>query len=143
MENILIDTGFWFGLYDRRDTYYEQANKLVKYISHRKILIPYPSLYETINTRFAKNKDGLTQFENLINKPSTFLIDDNNYKEEALKLTLEYSIRQNKPYSLVDMIIRLMLSDDKLKIDYLISFNTYDFFDICSKRNIAILNQEP
>ena len=139
MKNILIDTGFWFGLYDKRDTYYNQANKLYEFLLLGRILIPYPSLYETINTRFAKNKEGIEAFEKIINRTEVTLIDDNDYKTEALELTMNSSIRMNKPYSLVDMIIRLMLSDKNLKIDYLISFNPNDFFDVCSKKNIEIL----
>jgi len=139
MKNILIDTGFWFGLYDKRDNYYDKANELFEYLSLGQILIPYPSLYETINTRFAKNKEGIEAFEKLISKPEVILIDDNDYKNEALELTMNSSVRMNKPYSLVDMIIRLMLSDKTLKIDYLISFNPNDFFDVCSSKNIELL----
>jgi len=139
MKNILIDTGFWFGLYDKRDNFYHQANELFEYLSLGQILIPYPSLYETINTRFAKNKEGIEAFEKLISKPEVILIDDKDYKNEALELTMNSSIRMNKPYSLVDVIIRLMLSDKNLKIDYLISFNPNDFFDVCSNKNIEIL----
>ncbi len=139
MNNILIDTGFWYGLYDRRDNYFDKANELYEYLSLCKILIPYPTLYETINTRFAKNKKGIEYFEKIINKPDVVLIDDVDYKAEALELTMNMAIRMNKPYSLVDTIIRLMLADKKLKIDYLISFNPEDFFDVCSKSNIEIL----
>lgn len=139
MNNILIDSGFWFGLYDKRDAYFNQANELYHYLSLGTILIPYPSLYETINTRFAKKKEGIEAFEKLINKPEVVLLDDNDYKSEALELTMNSAIRMNKPYSLVDMIIRLMLSDENLKIDYFISFNPYDFFDVCSKKGITIL----
>jgi predicted nucleic acid-binding protein len=139
MNNILIDTGFWYGLYDQRDNYYHQANKLYEYLSLGQILIPYPTIYETINTRFAKNKEGIQSFEKLISKPNVLLIDDRDYKEKALELTFDSSIRLNKPYSLVDMILRLILSDSTLKIDFLLSFNPEDFFDVCMKRNIKIL----
>jgi len=139
MQNILIDTGFWIALYDKRDTYYTQANNLYEYLSLGNILIPYPSLYETINTRFAKNKDGIEAFEKLIKKRDVVLLDDSDYKIDALELTMDSSIRMNKPYSLVDMVLRLMLLDKRLKINYLISFNPNDFFDICIKNNIEIL----
>ncbi len=138
MNNILIDTGFWFGLYNRRDDYYHQANELNEYLSLANIIIPYPSLYEIINTRFSKNKEGLEAFERILQKAT--LIDDKEYREDTLKLTMDSSLRYNKPYSLVDMIIRLMLSDKKLKIDYLITFNDKDFIDICLNRNIKILH---
>ena len=141
MNNILIDTGFWFGLYDRRDNYYNEANELINYLEMGNILIPFPTVYETINTRFSKNKEGLESFEKLINSTNVTLIDDSDYKDKALQLTFDSSLRLNKPYSLVDMILRLMLEDPKLKVDYLISFNPEDFFDVCGKHNIEILKE--
>jgi hypothetical protein len=47
----------------------------------------------------------------------------------------------NRPLSLVDTVIREMLSDESLKIDYLITFNIKDFIDVCSRRNITILSE--
>lgn len=141
MNNILIDTGFWYGLYDRRDNFYHQANNLYEYLALGQILIPYPTIYETINTRFSKNKEGIESFEKLISEPNVILIDDSNYKGTALELTFNSSIRLNKPYSLVDMILRLILSDSTLKIDFLLSFNPEDFFDVCASRNISILTE--
>lgn len=141
MNNILIDTGFWFGLYDKRDNYHKESNDLVEYINLGQILIPFPTIYETINTRFAKNRDGIQSFENIINQQNVILIDDKDYKEIALELTFNSSIRMNKPYSLVDMILRLMLSDKTLNVNYLLSFNPNDFFDICQSRNIKILSE--
>ncbi len=141
MKNILVDTGFWFGLYDSRDNYFKQANELIDYLTLAQILIPFPTIYETINTRFSKNQIGIKSFEKLINQPNVSLVNDNEYKDKALELTFESSIRLKKPYSLVDMILRLMLDDTNLKIDYLISFNPSDFFDVCSKRNIEIITE--
>lgn len=139
MKNILIDTGFWFGLYDSRDTNFNEANELMTYLEMANIIIPFPTIYETINTRFSKNTLGLESLEKLINSPKVTLIDDSEYKDKALQLTFESSLRLKKPYSLVDMILRLMLEDPCLKIDYLISFNPGDFWDVCVKRNIEIL----
>ena len=141
MNNILIDTGFWIALYDKRDPYYWRASDLFDYLSIGQILIPYPSLYETINTRFVRNKQGLSDFKVLISKADIHLLDDSIYKSDALDLTLNSSIFKDKHYSLVDMVIRLMLSDNRLNINYLISFNPGDFIDICSKRRIEILSE--
>jgi predicted nucleic acid-binding protein len=141
MNNILIDTGFWFALYDKRDSNYWKANELFEFLSIGHIIIPYPSLYETINTRFVKNKIGLSDFKQLLSKRDIHLLDDSVYKSDALNLTFDSSINKDKNYSLVDMVIRLILSDDKLNINYLISFNPGDFIDICSKRRIEILTE--
>lgn len=139
MNNILIDTGFWFALYDKRDQYYIRAQELFEYIHIGKIIIPYPSLYETINTQFVKNKQGLSEFKLLLNQNGIHLLDDSVYKTDALNLTLELSNSKDRNYSLVDMVIRLMLSDVSLNINYLISFNPGDFIDVCKRRMIEIL----
>ncbi len=141
MNNILIDTGFWFALYDKRDSYHLKANEIFEYLSIGNIIIPYPSLYETINTRFVKNKVGLSDFKQLLSKKDIHLLDDSAYKSDALNLTFDSSINKDKNYSLVDMVIRLILSDEKININYLISFNSSDFVDICNKRRIQILTE--
>lgn len=53
-----------------------------------------------------------------------------------MKLTFEKG--NNK--SLVDNIIRLMLDDDTLRIDGLITFNARDFYDVCAIRNIELIS---
>ncbi|OYT14341.1 MAG: hypothetical protein B6I19_00285 [Bacteroidetes bacterium 4572_114] len=87
MNNILVDTGFWFGLYDKRDSYHNQAIGLYEYLSLGNIIIPYPSLYETINTRFAKNKEGIEAFEIILNKSEVTLLDDSNKAKATAHLS--------------------------------------------------------
>jgi predicted nucleic acid-binding protein len=141
MNNILIDTGFWYALYNRRDSLYGKANEIYEYLSLGKVLVPYPSLYETINTRFAKDTQGLNDFKLLLERDNFELLDDNDYKTDALELTFNSALDLKRPFSLVDMIIRQMLSDEKLRVNYLISFNPGDFIDICGRRNITILSE--
>jgi len=140
MNNILIDSGFWYALYDKRDSYYDKAQEIFEYFSIGNVLIPYPSLYETINTRFVKNEIGLRDFKLLITGQNVLLLDDQEYKSEALELTFKSALDLKKPFSLVDIIIRLMLADEKLRINYLISFNPGDLIDICGKRSISLLS---
>ena len=137
-KNIIADTGFWFALYEPRDSFYSNANKIAGLIDDQNILLPWPCLYETINTRFAKRKDYMQAFEIFINKTNVNLINDEEYKDKALKLAFEYSKIGKRPFSLVDIILREILSDDSYKIDYLLTFNTGDFIDICGKRKIEI-----
>ena len=49
---------------------------------------------------------------------------------------------QNRNLSLVDVIIRLILDDPTVKIDYLVTFNVGDFSDVCQRRNIVILQDK-
>jgi predicted nucleic acid-binding protein len=137
-KNIIADTGFWFALYEPRDSFYNNANETIELINDQNILMPWPCFYETINTRFAKRKDYMQSFEMFLNKANVTLISDEEYKERALELAFEYSKIGRRPFSLVDIILREILSDDTYKIDYLLTFNTGDFIDICNKRKIEI-----
>ncbi|HEY8780855.1 MAG TPA: hypothetical protein VIM16_04505 [Mucilaginibacter sp.] len=135
-KSILIDSCFWFSLYDKRDRYHNKAIFLAELIHGNNLLIPWPTLYETINTRFSKNLVWLSGFESYIYKADTFLINDLRYRENALSEIFG----STRPLSLVDRVIRSILSDESLKIDYLLTFNTGDFIDLCNFRRIEILN---
>ena len=139
MNNIIVDSGFWFALYDSRDYYHHNANEIAEYLRLGNILIPYPTLYETINTRFSRRVEWLSEFQNLINQNNVILIDDSEYKDDALNLTFDTNNFRNFSLSLVDMTIRLMLDDKNLNINYLISFNERDFIDICQRNFISLL----
>lgn len=140
MNNILIDTCFWYALFDSRDQDHLKALELVEYLDMGKLIIPYPTLYETINTRFTGRKEWVEEFETILKKDNIQVVDDLSYKESALSLSFESTLRRNRPLSLVDMVIRLMLDDVNIKIDYLISFNTGDFIDICHKNRIELID---
>ncbi|MDN3724954.1 hypothetical protein QRD02_11210 [Aequorivita sp. SDUM287046] len=140
MNNIIIDTGYWYALFDSRDKYHIDANNLSEFLELGNVLIPYPTLYESLNTRFSKRRQWMEEFEKIIQRGNVTLVDDSDYKDIALNLTFETILLQNRPISLVDTIIRIMLDDKNLKIDYLLSFNLNDFFDVCQRRRIQVLN---
>jgi len=139
MNNILIDTCFWYALYNPKDSDHHKANDLVDYLDLGKIVMPYPVLYETLNTKFTRNKLWVEGFEKILKNKNVQFIDDSDYKESALALTFDSVFIKNRPLSLVDIIIRIMLEDVNLKIDYLISFNTGDFIDLCRKKRIGFI----
>ena len=140
-HNIIVDSGFWYALYEKRDEYHEKAIELVEYLEMATIIIPFPSLYELVNTRFAKRVDYMESFKKIIARENVVLLDDSSYKDTALELTISSSINLKKPFSLVDMIIRLMISDVDMNIHYLLTFNKGDFIDVCLPRNINILSE--
>ena len=139
MNNIIVDSGFWYALYDVRDEHHVEANDLIAYLEMGTILMPFPTLYESINTRFSRRRNWMEDFEILLTRPNVYLIDDKEYKDKAVNLTFEMTLQQNRPISLVDTVIRMMLDDPELKIDYLLCFNIEDFVDICQRRRIEIL----
>jgi len=141
MNNILIDTCFWYALFDARDSNHHKALELVLYLDLGNVILPYPTLYETINTRFTRNKEWVEEFEKVLKNKNVQILEDLEYKENGLALTMDSILNKNRPISLVDMVIRLMLDDVNLKIDYFITFNTKDFIDLCHKKRIELINE--
>lgn len=135
MKIYIADSCFWFGLLDNRDAYYETANRIFNRLRTDSVfLIPDPTLYETLNTRMLRNKDGKPRAEKLIlnlkTNPRQFRrISDKAYIETAYQRTVCQN--EKTSYSFVDNIIRVMLEDKTLPNDGLITFNVADFADIC------------
>lgn len=138
-KTIILDTGFWYALYDERDQFHDKALLYSDYLHPHKLIIPWPSLYETLNSRFVKHSAWVTSFESYIRKPSVEIIPDEPYKNDALNKIFSADKKQRK-YSLVDLIIREIISDNSIKVDSILTFNISDFFDICNKRKIENFN---
>jgi hypothetical protein len=75
----------------------------------------------------------------LIDNPNTARVNDEKYKNNAIKSIFLQS-KSHKKYSLVDLVIIEILLDVTLKIDAIVTFNVADFEDICWKRDIEIFN---
>ena len=136
---LLVDSGFWFALFNGKDQYHTAASRKAAIIDNVRIAFPWPTLYETINTRFIKNSIGMVQLNTLLKRPRTILIDDVSYRDIALHVTIREPQNPLRPISLVDMVIRFILDDPNVRIDALLTFNEADFADICRKRGIEIL----
>jgi predicted nucleic acid-binding protein len=141
MNNILVDSCFWYALFDPSDTHHNKAQKMKDYLDYGNIILPFPILYETLNTRFSKRENWMSVFEEYKNRTNTILIPDTEYREQALSNTFVYSLIQKRPMALVDMSIRLMLEDVDLNINTLVTFNINDFVDICYSKGIELLSE--
>ncbi len=139
MKYILVDTGFWIGLFDPRDSYYAKAQEKAEYLDLFHVVLPWPILYETLRTRFVRKKAALGRFESYLKKPHLTYLDDSLYRKAAFDLSLESSLRHSRPLSLVDCAIRLILEDVNAKIDCLITFNQGDFADVCRRCRIELI----
>ena len=139
VELALVDTGLWFALCDDRDQHHLEAARYEDILPLVTILFPWPSLYETLNSRFVRRRPVFERFEKCLSDYVLEFVNDLPYREEALRRTLSFARVGKRPISMVDMIIRLMLNDDCLRKHYLITFNKEDFFDVCLSNGIEML----
>lgn len=138
MKHVLADTGLWIGLFEARDQHHEEAEAIAGRLDLFRLVLPWPILYETLNTRLVRNTLALSRFENYLKRPNVDYLDDTRYRETALNLSLESS-RRSRALSLTDCTIRLILDDVGVKIDYLATFNARDFADVCHRRRIELM----
>lgn len=141
MKYVITDTCYWLGLVDPTDEHHEKSIVIEDLIKDNHIVFPFPCFYEIIRTKFVKNKKRLTEFENLLKRSNIQYIDDTKYKDVALNKVYELNKQSFISHSLTDAVIREMLSDIDLRLDYLVTYNVKDFYDVCLKRNIQILSE--
>ncbi len=138
MNNVIIDSCFWFALVKTSDGYHQDAARISSklFVPINRILVPFPSLYEVLNTTFMK-EGRLSSFNEWMRNPSIQLIQDDKYRTEALEETM---VQRGRDLSLVDNVIRNMLDDKQLDIRAIVTFNVKDFFDVCMNRHIEIIS---
>jgi len=83
-KNLLLDSGFWYALDDVRDPFHEQANAFAKHLDFYTLVLPWPSLYETLNTRFVRHPEWLRPFEQYVQRSSSVRLPDESYRDMAL-----------------------------------------------------------
>lgn len=137
-KNLLLDTGFWIALYDSRDAHHEDAQLLADNLDPFNLVVPWPSLYETLNTRFVRKRVWLDGIAAYLTRGSTVRLADEAYRERALGSVLRNQA-PGRSLSLVDEVMRLALQDPNVRIDALITFNSADFHDICTIRGIELI----
>lgn len=135
---VLADTGFWYALYNDRDQYHKEATGLAGHIILHRLIIPWPCLYETLNTRFARRSEWLKSFGDLMRRQNVVRLNDEPYREHALSIAFEGEARWPKR-SLVDLVLREILQDESIRLNTMVTFNKADFADLCAKRRIEIV----
>lgn len=139
MTRAIADTGVWIALFDGRDQYHEQARGKVDILERCQIALPWPLTYETLRTRFVKNHFALGLLERFLKRPNVQFIDDSTLRQAAFNLALDSSLRHGRPLSMVDCLIRLMIDEPSIRLDYLATFNDNNFRDICQKRRVEMI----
>ncbi len=138
-KTVVVDTGYWFALLDPRDGRYKEAQPKADYIDSMTVVIPWPVLYETVNTRFVKNRLSMDNFGRIVKRSNTRQIDDAPYRNYALTEAFREALEGRRSISLCNVVIRMMLLDIDLKIHALLTFNPGDFADVCRNRRIEML----
>ncbi|NLJ26498.1 MAG: hypothetical protein GX433_00590 [Deltaproteobacteria bacterium] len=137
-KNLLLDSGFWYALYEVRDSHHESAQLLADLLDLHNLVLPWPCLYETLNTRFVKRREWLDSFAAYAIRSNTVQLSDEMYRHHALTRVFK-SPTPWLSLSLVDEVIRLALQDPNVKIDAMVTFNPKDFNDICYAKNIELI----
>lgn len=138
MQRILIDSGFFFALVEPRDPYHSEALDRQYWLDMFPAVLPWPILYETINTRLVRDPDKVAQFERLANAPETEFVDDSPYRDAAYEDVIARA-KAGHPLSLVDAILHSVITDPDIRVDAMLTFNLRDFSSVCSERRIEIL----
>jgi hypothetical protein len=149
MREICVDTGFLIGLYNPDDQFYIKAQH---YFSDyfrgaaNRLLIPWPILYETISTRMASNKQAMFHLENdwkkLALQNRLGFLPDEEFRAglvEECFADLGRPLGRRRSLSLVDRIIRRILSDTSIRIHAFVTFNPEDFADVCTRARREML----
>lgn len=143
MASVLVDTGVWYALSDPTDRIVSEAvvDAIQARIEVHSVVVPWPIAYETLRTSFVRKRLALERFEQKLKSPRVILIDDSPYREDALELSIESSLRGQRPLSMVDCLMRILLDDINVNIHYLATFNARDFVDVCTRRRIELWSQ--
>ena len=136
VRGLLADTNFWLAAFDRRDQHHEEAADFFEKIPSKILLMPWPIMYEVLRTRTVENTPMVRSFERVLRRPKVVKLDDQPYRTQCLEATITQAPR--RPISLVDMVVRAVLADDKYEISQLLTYNPADFVDICRRRGIAV-----
>lgn len=137
---ILIDTGFWIGLFSPRDQHHAEAKYIIQQIERERILIPWVVLFEVFRTRFVRDPTRVQEFKRFLTRPNIVVFDETRYRVQALEALFQY---QPPNLSLVDCILRETLKDSSMQIGVFVTFNRADFEDICQLYRVQILSQNP
>ena len=138
-ETILVDSAFFFALFHPKDDYHKEAIEKQEWLEKFPLVVPWPILYETINSTFVKSPGTIRNFENIMRQPHTKRLDDSTYREKAYEETLALAKRRYGTRSLVDSVLHAILKDVNVRISAMLTFDHRDFGPVCASRQIEIL----
>lgn len=132
---VLVDTGFFVALFNERDQHHASARRLEEWLDFVPIVLPWPILYETVNTRLARRPLNLAKLGAIVRLPETLLLDDPPYREDSFAAVLAQSPARG-PLSLVDAVLCNIIEDVNVPISAMLTFNDRDFLAVCRENNV-------
>lgn len=138
-SKVLVDSGFFFALFNERDPHHADARKKREWLEILSLVIPWPILYETLNTRLARRPATIARFESILRDAHIELLNDSPYRLDAYEDALTRAKTQRNAMSLVDSVICAILDDPNVRIDAMLTFNLRDFANICHSKGIELL----
>lgn len=135
-DRLLVDTGFFFALYDERDSFHGFARAHQHWLEDLPIVLPWPILYETVNTRLARRKHLVAQFDAVVSANRTTLLDDTPYRADCYRTV---SSKASRGVSLVDTVLQSVIEDTNVDIGAMLTFNVRDFAALCAENQVEIL----
>lgn len=143
---LLCDSSFLFGWYDSADSWYSQARQLADTYNllGARWVIPWPILYEVLNTRLARKREVwrgvIADWYRREHRGLLQRLDDLPYREDALLQAREPLRWGGRALSLVDHVLRAVILDPSVRVDYFVTMNPEDFIDVCSQRDVECLS---
>ena len=136
---VLVDFGFFVALFNERDQHHASARRLEEWLDFVPIVLPWPILYETVNTRLARRPQNLAKFGAIARLPETLLLDDAPYREDSFAAVLAQNPARGA-LSLVDAVLCNIIEDVNVPISAMLTFNDRDFLAVCHENNVELLN---
>ncbi|ANH61123.1 hypothetical protein [Dokdonia donghaensis] len=126
MKTIILDTGYWIALFSpekekEKQKTVEEVTRLIDENNYS-ILIPFPTLYEFMNSKLSRKRDKINLI-NELSKSKYKKIYDDDYRDKALKKFSDQFSYSISDISLVDEVIKEMIEDEKLRTDSIVTFD--------------------
>ena len=138
-ETVLIDTGFWIALFDPQQRAHPGTVGKQDYLELLNLIVPWPTVYETLRTRFVRRPKWVLEFESILKRSNVEVIDDLPYREDAIARVTESAVEMGRPISMVDMVCRMIIEDPDVRVEYLLTTNPADFVDVCRRGGVEML----
>lgn len=140
LRRLIVDSGVWFAMFARRDGHADKVGDKIQLLGKAgTLVVPWPTMYETLCTRFVKDYEGLDKFMEYIDRPNVEMFDSTPYDDAASEMATQSALLRRRPLSMVDCLIRLIIEDPGAEIDALLTLNIADFHDSCEKSNVLLL----